>query len=361
MEAAEGSWTNAMADIGAVIAPELKELIKSLGEIANGVGAWVRANPELAKQIIKTVAGLALLMVGMGALSIGLASLIGPFAVVRYGMMLFGIKSLGLMTALKSLGGALTWVGRAVLWIGRALMLNPIGLAVTAIALAAYLIYKNWEPIKAFFMGLWAEVKAGFDGGFAGIRDLIINFSPLGLFYRAFAGVMGYFGIELPSKFTEFGSMLMQGLVTGITNGLAGVKDSITGAADSTIGWFKEKLGIHSPSRVFASLGGFTMAGLGQGLAGGEQDVLKQVANTAQRMTEVGAGTVGIGSLSVDRRAPISAGAGGMLVQGDTIEITIQATPGTDTAGLRQMLNQLLDERERNKAARLRSRLSDQE
>lgn len=362
-EAAEGSWTNAMAEVGKVMAPELKELIKSLGELANRIGGWVKANPELTRQIAKTVAGIALLMVGMGTLSVGLASLIGPFAVVRYGMMLMSIKGGGLASVLWNLGRTvLPIVGQAILWIGRALMMNPIGLAITAIALAALLIYKYWDPIKAYVMSLWAEIKAGFDGGLVGILGLIANFSPIGMFYRAFAAVMNYFGFEMPGKFTEFGAMLMQGMVTGITNGLAAVKNAITGAGESTINWFKEKLGIHSPSRVFASLGGFTMAGLVQGLAGGEGDVLGQITHTARRLTEAGAGMLGAGGgLSIDTRAPIQAGGGGVVVQGDTITFNIQATPGTDVAGLRQMLNQLLDERERSKAARVRSRLGDQE
>lgn len=362
-EAAEGSWTNAMAEVGKVMAPELKELIKSLGELANRIGGWVKANPELTRQIAKTVAGIALLMVGMGTLSVGLASLIGPFAVVRYGMMLMSIKGGGLASVLWNLGRTvLPIVGQAILWIGRALMMNPIGLAITAIALAALLIYKYWDPIKAYVMSLWAEIKAGFDGGLVGILGLIANFSPIGMFYRAFAAVMNYFGFEMPGKFTEFGAMLMQGMVTGITNGLAAVKNAITGAGESTINWFKEKLGIHSPSRVFASLGGFTMAGLVQGLAGGEGDVLSQITNTARRLTEAGAGMLGAGGgLSIDTRAPIQAGGGGVVVQGDTLTFNIQAAPGTDVAGLRQMLNQLLDERERSKAARVRSRLGDQE
>lgn len=362
-EAAEGSWTNAMAEVGKVMAPELKELIKSLGELANRIGGWVKANPELTRQIAKTVAGIALLMVGMGTLSVGLASLIGPFAVVRYGMMLMSIKGGGLVSVLWNLGRTvLPMVGQAILWIGRALMMNPIGLAITAIALAALLIYKYWDPIKAYVMSLWAEIKAGFDGGLVGILGLIANFSPIGMFYRAFAAVMNYFGFEMPGKFTEFGAMLMQGMVTGITNGLAAVKEAITGAGDSTINWFKEKLGIHSPSRVFASLGGFTMAGLVQGLAGGEGDVLGQISNTARRLTEAGAGMLGTGGgLSIDTRAPIQASGGGIVVQGDTVTFNIQATPGTDVAGLRQMLNQLLDERERSKAARVRSRLGDRE
>src|SRR5690606_28676118 len=146
---------------------------------------------------------------------------LGPFAMARYALTVFGIKGAGLLPVLFNLGKvALPLVGQAILWIGRALMMNPIGLAVMAIAGAAYLIYKNWEPIKSFFLGLWEEIKAGFNGGFAGIAKLILDFSPLGLFYRAFAAVMSYFGVEMPAKFSDFGSMLLDGLVNGIKNKL---------------------------------------------------------------------------------------------------------------------------------------------
>ncbi|WJR28898.1 phage tail tape measure protein [Pseudomonas mosselii] len=364
IEAAEGSWTNAMSEIGATIAPELKELINGFGELAVSVKSWVKENPGLTAAIVKTAGGLAMLIGVGGGITLMLASFYGPFAIARYALTLIGIKSLGAVTALKGLGSALLWAGKAVLWLGRALLMNPIGLAVMAIATAAYLIYKYWDPIKAYFLGLWAEVKEGFNGGFAGIAALILNFSPLGLFYRAFAGVMGYFGVEMPGKFSEFGTMLMQGMVQGITNGLAAVKGAITGAADNTVTWFKEKLGIHSPSRVFASLGGFTMAGLEQGLVNGQQGPLAAVTNMGKQL--VAAGAIGLGAaggaIAMDNRPPLSSNAGsGIVVQGDTIEINISATPGTDTDGLRSMLNQLLDERERAKAARIRSRLGDQE
>lgn len=364
IEAAEGSWTNAMSEIGATIAPELKELINGFGELAVSVKNWVKENPGLTAALVKTAGGLAMLLAIGGGVTLMMASFLGPFAMARYALTFFGIKSLGAVTALKGLGSALLWAGKTVLWLGRALLMNPIGLAVMAIATAAYLIYKYWDPIKAYFLGLWAEVKEGFNGGFAGIAALILNFSPLGLFYRAFAGVMSYFGVEMPSKFSEFGTMLMQGMVQGITNGLAAVKDAITGAADSSITWFKEKLGIHSPSRVFAELGGYTMAGLEQGLTNNQQGPLAAVNNMGKQMAATGAigfGAAG-GAIAMDNRPPLSANAGsGIVVQGDTIEINISATPGTDTDGLRNMLNQLLDERERAKAARIRSRLGDQE
>jgi len=364
IEAAEGSWSNAMSEIGATIAPELKDLINGIGELAVSVKNWVKENPGLTSALVKTAGGLAMLLAVGGGVTLMMASFLGPFAMARYALTFLGIKSLGAVTALKGLGSALLWAGKTVLLLGRALMMNPIGLAVMAIATAAFLIYRYWDPIKAYFMGLWTEVKEGFNGGFAGIAALILNFSPLGLFYRAFAGVMNYFGVEMPGKFSEFGSMLMQGMVQGITNGLTAVKDAITGAADSSITWFKEKLGIHSPSRVFAELGGYTMAGLEQGLTNNQQGPLAAVTNMGKQMVDAGAvgfGNTG-GAIAMDNRPPLSANASsGIVVQGDTIEINISATPGTDTDGLRNMLNQLLDERERAKAARIRSRLGDQE
>lgn len=70
----------------------------------------------------------------------------------------------------------------------------------------------------------------------------------------------------------------------------------------------------------------------------------------------------GAGSaVAIDERPPISAASTAPTIMGDTYQITIQAGPSTDIAGLRRMLEQMLDERERNKAARVRSRLGDRE
>jgi hypothetical protein len=220
---------------------------------------------------------------------------------------------------------------KAILWVGRAFMMNPIGLAVTAIAAAAYLIYKNWEPIKAFFAGLWQEVKAAFDGGIAGVGALLLNWSPIGLLYKGiraglgmlgiempaqlsdvfgsalsaagnlllnwnpislmYTGIqkgLGMIGIELPAKFTEFGGNLIQGLINGITGGITQVKDKITSIGASVSGWFKDVLGINSPSRVFASHGGDVMAGLQLGMGNGEGGVIDALVGIGGRLLEKG-------------------------------------------------------------------------
>ena len=53
-------------------------------------------------------------------------------------------------------------------------IVSPIGLVVAAVAALiaiGILVYKNWEPIKEFFSGLWARVREIFAGAVEGIRE----------------------------------------------------------------------------------------------------------------------------------------------------------------------------------------------
>jgi TP901 family phage tail tape measure protein len=394
MEAAEGSFTNAMAEFGAAVAPDLKELINTLGEIANKVGAWARENPQLAGGLVKVVALVAGLSIVFGGLALTLASLLGPFAVVRYGMAMFGVQgggtlrimqklaptltglarnafpmlAQGLRTVASALGGVLLTALRTVsiaLW---GLAANPVTLAIAAVvatlAGAAYLIYKNWDAVKLYFTNAWTEIKAGFSGGIGSVLNTLANFSPIGLIYQAFAGVLSYLGVDLPSRFTEFGNMIVNGLVNGLFAGMGQIKGAITSIGDSTIGWFKEKLGIHSPSRVFAELGGFTMAGLTQGLEGGQNGPLGAMANMSKQLTTASAMTLGTASmpgLTVDTRAPISNAGSSVYDSHDTYEIHIPATPGMDPQAIARAVRAELARIESEKGARKRSKLSDLE
>lgn len=368
LEMAKNRAFNLSATLGETLRPTLVELFESFNSVVSRVNDWVKANPKLAGQILKTVAGVAALAAGFGAVTLGMASFLGPFAMARYALTLFGIKGAGLGSVLFNLGKvALPIVGKAILFIGRALMMNPIGLAVTAIAGAAYLIYKNWEPIKAFFLGLWAEIKQGFAGGLTGIATLILNFSPLGLFYRAFAAMMNYFGVDMPAKFSDFGGMLLDGLVNGIKNKLGAVKDAISSVGDSTVGWFKEKLGIHSPSRVFAELGGFTMQGLEQGLVGGQGGPLGAVTAMAKQLAAAGAVTFGLSgpAIAMDNRPPLSpvpaASARAAAAPLPPVTVNVYPSAGMNEQQLAQLVGQKVAEAMRANQIRNRSSLSDQE
>lgn len=395
MEAAEGSFTNAMAEFGAAVAPELKDLIKTLGEIANSIGAWARENPKLAGGLVKVVAAIAALAFAFGGLALTMASMLGPFAVLRYGMTMFGLQGGGITKMLgrllptltglarnvfpmfaqgvrllaMTMGGALVTALRTVgiaLW---GLAANPIVLVIAAVVAAlaggAYLIYKNWDAVKNYFANAWTEIKAGFDGGIGGIITTLVNFSPLGLLYQAFSGVLSYLGIELPSRFTEFGSMIVNGLVNGLTAGLGAVKDTISSIGDASIGWFKEKLGIHSPSRVFAELGGFTMAGLTQGLEGGQKGPLNALTSMSKQLTAAGTlalGATAMPAFAVDNTPPISSAPAATVYDShDIYEFSITAGPGTDLQSLEKSVRAMLARIENEKKARQRSKLSDLE
>ncbi|PZP26692.1 phage tail tape measure protein [Pseudomonas kuykendallii] len=366
IEAAEGSWTNAMSEIGATIAPQLKELINGVGELAVKVKDWVKEHPALTAAIVKTAGGIAMLLAAGGGLTLMLASFLGPFAMVRYALTLVGIKSAGAITGVKGIGTALLWVGKAALWLGRALLMTPIGLAVTAIAAAAFLIYRYWEPIKGFFVGLWDDVKAAFDLGIFGIMKLLANWSPLGLLWRGITTALEALGIDVPEKFRTLGGALVDGLLEGLFNGLGKLKAGIMGIGDATIDWFKEKLDIHSPSRVFATLGGFTMAGLEQGLLQGQQGPLAAVVGMGKQLAAAGA--IGIGAagsaIAMDNRPPLSAGAAGgsaAMQSAAPITITINPSPGMNEQLLARLVAAEVAKIQRSSQARGRSSLSDQE
>lgn len=363
----------------------LRELVQTVTEVVGASKTWIEANPELASGIAKGAAIVAVLVAGMGALTVAMASVLGPFAMVRYGLAMFSLKGTGAVPVIGKLisvlrGGLLTALRTVsiALW---GLAMNPVALAIAAVVVAlagaAYLIYRNWDQVKAYFASAWEEIKAGFGGGITGILTVLANFSPIGLIYQAFSAVMNYLGVEMPGRFTEFGGMIINGLVNGLMSGLSVVKDTISALGDSTIGWFKEKLGIHSPSRVFAELGGFTTEGLAMGLDAGAKQPLDAVARLGQDLTQAGqfklnaaAPTVGAAqgiaveaasAVTLDNRPPIAAAAGSTSDSHDVINFYIQPQQGMDPQAIARAVSAELDRRDREKSARRRSALSDQE
>ncbi|MEX0144851.1 phage tail protein [Massilia sp. LMS1-1-1.1] len=435
---AQSKLANLKLTMGEKILPLYAQGLEMAISAVQRLNGFMERNPTVAKVMITAFAVLAGLLLVLGPLMLGIAAMIGPYAMLHVMFAKMGVTGGVLTPILRGLGGAFMWAGRAVLWLGRALMLNPIGIAVTVIAGAAFLIYKYWEPIKGFFTGIWSHVKTAFAGGIGGVSALIANWTPLALFYRAFAGVLGWFGIALPAKltdfatnicrsivaglaplagfvanlwsrlqatfsggmasisaliinwspvgvfyqafagvlswfgiklpaqFTEFGANILRGLVNGITGSMGAVKDAISNAGSSTIAWFKEKLGIHSPSRVFAQLGDYTMQGLAVGLDRSEGAPIAKVSGLAQRLTQLGAG-IAIGTATAlpasafDTRAPLSQGGfgAGLSIQGDKIEITIQAQAGSDPQAIARAVYAAMEQRDREKAARIRSSLRD--
>lgn len=345
---------NQSSALGGSLRQPLMEGMGMIGGVLERVTAWTKANPELTATLVKIAAVLSVVMVGAGSLMLTIAGLAGPFIAWRFAMSSVSIALTSGIGIMGKLGGAISMIGRVIGFVGRLFLMNPIGLAITAIAAGAYLIWRNWDTIGPKFAALWATIKQAFATGWEWIKT------------KASAAFNWF--LALPGRFMTLGSQIMQGMVNGITKGLGAVKAAITGAGEATIGWFKEKLGIHSPSRVFAALGGFTMEGLHQGIENGQGGPLGAVMNVAKRLTAAGAGiAIGAasglaGAVTMDTRPPISAARPAAAASAASpINITINAAPGMNEQQLAQLVAREVERIQRQAAARSRSRLTDKD
>ena len=70
---------------------------------------------------------------------------------------------------------------------------------------------------------------------------------------------------NLRSKIKEVGTNIVSGVWTGINEKVEWFTDKVRGFFGGIVDGVRDVLGIHSPSRVFAGIGGFMAEGLGEG------------------------------------------------------------------------------------------------
>lgn len=133
------------------------------------------------------------------------------------------------------------------------------------------------------------------------LMKTIFKWSPLGLIMQGWQSTFQFFG-SLPERFNGFGAEILNGLMGGITGKLAEVRDRVTGAAESVAGWFKEKLGINSPSKVFQQYGDDTMNGLAIGL-GDNAAPIKEMDRSIDKLKAAAAGTIMLGAVAMPAAA----------------------------------------------------------
>jgi hypothetical protein len=224
--------------------------------------------------------------------------------------------------------------------------------AIAAVGTAVYLIYAYWDEIGAWFAGLWRQIVDFADGAFRALVQLFLSFTPLGLLMRAFMPALAWLrGLD----FASIGRNMIQGLINGLTGMLGALKSTVISAASSVANWFKSKLGIHSPSRVFMGLGNHVMAGLDQGLAAGTSAPLARITDLSGRMTRALA--IGAGSAAVAVSAPAAAqgaAAAGPATAPAAISYTIniQVKGGTGAEDIAEEVRKAIEKIERDRRGR---------
>lgn len=189
------------------VAEQLMWLDKNVISFQNQ-GRLLLALPFLPA-LLSIGSGLFSIIFGVARLGIGLTRLAFFFARIIGFSMIGGI--------FKTVAVAARIAGVAFMFLGRAIMMTPIGwiiAGITAIAVGAYLIYRNWDKIGPWFSALWQSIKtlaakawnafvsflgtigdlalAALQVGWDGIKALF-GWTPLGLLINNWGGLTSFF------------------------------------------------------------------------------------------------------------------------------------------------------------------------
>ncbi|WP_107976288.1 phage tail tape measure protein [Neisseria mucosa] len=309
----KNSFSELMTVVGERLLPVISKVSSALAGFIQELTDFAAANPALVDSLLILGGILAGVVVGFS----GLTALIGVLSIswivaARAMSPLFTafkvMRSVGWLFSrvLLQIIRFLPMVGSAFVKLGMMLLTTPIGIALTLLGVAAYMLYRNWDAVVAgakalwqglgvfvggvvntivsFFGACWERIKAYFGGGIGNISAQILRWSPLNLFYQVFRGVMSWFGVQLPSSFTQFGANIIQGLWNGLKSKFEAVKAWFAEKAASLKQTFAGVMGIHSPSRVFRRFGGWMMDGLQIGLDRGAASPIASMAGVAGRL-----------------------------------------------------------------------------
>lgn len=310
----------------------LRLLLGGVNDLLGRINQFTTENPKLASTLAAVGTALAGIVTVGGALLLGVSAVLGPLAMAKLTL------------------GALAISGKALLLP----VLGVVG-AIGLLAAGAWLVYENWDQIKAWFGGVWDFLKTK-------------------------ASETAEWFAALPARFERIGLDMMTGLSNGIRNAASGVKDAVVSTATGARDWFAEKLGINSPSLVFAELGGFTMDGLVKGLSDGQAGTIKAIGTFSRQFAATAALSMAGASIATAANvAPLvnvpadmplpsaqqkrlgSASASALPQSGLSFSYTINidARGGADESAIRRVVKSELEEHHRHIDARRRSRLGD--
>lgn len=128
-------------------------------------------------------------------LAIGLAraaQAAGPL-IVQAKEALGGWNEFGLALVAIPFAGVFAQIASGVAMVAAAFAANPILLTITAIGVAVYAIYDNWDGIVGYFQDKLDAVYKAFDEGFlTGLIALLSAFDPVSVFIDAFTGLVAW-------------------------------------------------------------------------------------------------------------------------------------------------------------------------
>lgn len=112
---------------------------------------------------------------------------------------------------------------------------------------------------------------------------------------KIISSIVGEFK-KLPDELRKLGKFIWDGLINGLKDAWSTVTNGIKSFTDGFINGFKEALGIHSPSTVFAGIGGYIVQGLANGITAAVSYVTTAMQGVADAVQEKGQALIDAGS-----------------------------------------------------------------
>ncbi|EOD3573058.1 phage tail tape measure protein [Cronobacter sakazakii] len=107
---------NAFSSLGETLRQPLIEIMDYVKSVTGALRSWIETNPQLAGTLMKVAAATAAITLALGTLAVAVAAVLGPIAVIRFGLSMLGVKTLpSVFTAVTRTGSALSWLANAPL------------------------------------------------------------------------------------------------------------------------------------------------------------------------------------------------------------------------------------------------------
>ncbi|PJO78237.1 phage tail tape measure protein [Neisseria brasiliensis] len=163
-------------NVGSVILPAVNDFAGAITKIANKLADWANAHPVLTGYIIKTAMALAAMVAGGWLVRIAANRITAGFLTAKGALQSFKVTAQLVSMVMKGgilpadipgrLGAfvrALSAARTAMMGFGLSSLVAmwPVVVVAGAVAVIAFLIYKYWQPLKAFFAGLWDGLIQG--------------------------------------------------------------------------------------------------------------------------------------------------------------------------------------------------------
>ncbi|EKL7321461.1 phage tail tape measure protein, partial [Escherichia coli] len=239
----DSAWEGLRIRISDLVDGPLRSVTQWLTRVLEKITSLAQAHPVLTRQLLIAGGALLAMTATIGSLSLVIGVLYGKLATLRLGFDIL-TRSMNVIRVLPALWGMVTG---SVSLLGGAIgaLFSPVGLIVAALAGAAVLIWKYWDPIRAFFAGV-----------FSGIMERL---TPLRETFERFGPVFDAIGSGISLVFNWFKSLLSPmessketldkctsaGEVFG--NVLGGALQLVLTPAKmllDTLAWILEKLGV---------------------------------------------------------------------------------------------------------------------